>query len=132
MNILEAIVLVQSSSNLLRMIILTISQSSSNMGDAGSKTRSVGQIMEKPCEHSRGHLLRMILVQSSSNLLRMIILTISQLSSNMGDVGSKTRSVGQIMEKPCEHSRGHIFGPIFIKLAQNDHLDNISVKFEYG
>ena len=50
----------------------------------------------------------------------------------MDDVGSKTRSVGQIMEKPCEHSRGHIFGPIFIKLAQNDHLDNISVKFEYG
>ena len=87
MNTLEAIVLVQSSSNLLRMIILTISQSSSNMGDNGSKTRSVGQIMEKPCEHSRGH----ILVQSSSNLLRMIILTISQLISSMGDVGSKTR-----------------------------------------
>ena len=73
-----------------------------------------------------------VLVQSSSNLLRMIILTISQSSSNMGDNGSKTRSVGQIMEKPCEHSRGHIFGPIFIKLAQNDHLDNISVNFEYG
>ena len=73
-----------------------------------------------------------VLVQSSSNLLRMIILTISQLSSNMGDIGSKTRSVGQIMEKPCEHSRGHSFCPIFIKLAQNDHLDNISVRFEYG
>ena len=72
------------------------------------------------------------LVQSSSNLLRMIILTISQLSSTMGDVGSKTRSVGQIMEKPCEYSRGHSFGPIIIKLAQNDCLDNISVKFEYG
>ena len=72
------------------------------------------------------------LVQSSSNLLRMINLTISQLSLNMGDVGSKTRSVGQIMEKPCEHSRGHSFGPVFIKLAQNDHLDNISVNFEYG
>ena len=50
----------------------------------------------------------------------------------MDDVGSKPRSVGQIMGKPCEHSRGHSFGPIFIKLAQNDHLDNISVKFEYG
>ena len=50
----------------------------------------------------------------------------------MDDVGSKPRSVGQIMEKPCEHSRGHSFVPIFIKLAQNDHLDNISVKFEYG
>ena len=47
-------------------------------------------------------------------------------------LGSKTRSVGQIMEKPCEHSRGHIFGPNFFKLAQNDHLDNISVNFEYG
>ena len=73
-----------------------------------------------------------VLAQSSSNLLRMIVLTISQLSLNMGDVGSKTRSVGQIMEKPCEHSRGQSFGPIFIKLAQNDHLDTISVKFEYG
>ena len=72
------------------------------------------------------------LVQSSSNLLRMIILTISQSSSNMGDFGSKTMSVGQIMEKPCEHSRGQSFGPVFIfKLAQNDHLNNNSVKFEY-
>ena len=73
-----------------------------------------------------------VLAQSSSNLLRMIVLTISRSSSNMDDVGSKTRSVGQIIEKPCEHSRGHSFGPIFIKLAQNYHLDNISVKVEYG
>ena len=61
MNTLEAIVLVQSSSNLLRMIILTIYQSSSNMGDVGSKTRSVGQIIEKPFEHSRAT----VFVQSS-------------------------------------------------------------------
>ena len=46
--------------------------------------------------------------------------------------GSKTRSVGQIIEKPSEHSRGHSFGSIIMKLAQNDHLDNISAKFEYG
>ena len=71
------------------------------------------------------------LVQSSSNLLRMIILKISRSSANMGHVGSKTRSVGQIMEKPCKHSRGHIFGPVFFKLAQNDHLEDISVTFEY-
>ena len=50
----------------------------------------------------------------------------------MGEVRSKTRSVGQIMEKPCEHSRGHSFGSIVIKLAQNDNLDNISVRFEHG
>ena len=47
----------------------------------------------------------------------------------MGYVGSKTRLVGQIKEKPCEHSRGHSFCPIFIRLAPNDHLDNISAKF---
>ena len=73
-----------------------------------------------------------VLVQSSSNLLKMIILTISRSSSNIGHVGTKTRSVGQIIEKPYEHSRGHSFGTIIIKLAQNDHLDNISVKLEYG
>ena len=50
----------------------------------------------------------------------------------MGHVRLKTRSVGQIFKKPCEHSRGHCFGPIFIKLVQNDHLDNITVKFEFG
>ena len=50
----------------------------------------------------------------------------------MGEVGSKSRSVGQMIEKPCEHSRGHSFGPIIIKLAQNDHLDNISFTFQYG
>ena len=50
----------------------------------------------------------------------------------MCHVGLKTRSVGQIIEKPCEHSRGHSFGPIIMKLAQNVHLDNISVSFEYG
>ena len=115
-NALEATVLVQSSSNLLRMIILTTSHSSSNMGGVESKTRSVGQIMEKPCEHSRAT----VLVQSSSSLLRMIILTISQSSLNMGEVGSKTRLVGQILEKPCKHSRDHSFGSIFIKLAQNE------------
>ena len=60
-----------------------------------------------------------------------VVLIKSRISSNMGHVGSKTSSVDQILEKPCEHSRGHSFGPVFIKLAQNDHLDNILVKFEY-
>ena len=45
---------------------------------------------------------------------------------------SKTRSEGQIIEKPHEHSRGRGFGPIIIKLAQNDYLESISVKIEYG
>ena len=63
-----------------------------------------------------------VLVQSSSNLLRMIILTISQSNSNMGHVRFETRSVGQIIEKPNEHSRGHSFGPIYNKLSRDQIL----------
>ena len=37
----------------------------------------------------------------------------------MDHVGLKTRSVVQIFEKRSEHSRGHSFGPIFIKLGQD-------------
>ena len=73
-----------------------------------------------------------ILIESSSNLLRMLTLIISRTSSNMGGVGSKSRSLGQILVKSCYHSRGHNFDPIFIKLAQNAYIDNILDKFEYG
>ena len=41
------------------------------------------------------------------------------MSSKLGHVGSKTRSLDQILEKPCVHSRGHIFCPILMKLGQN-------------
>ena len=43
----------------------------------------------------------------------------------LGHVGSKTRSLGQILEKPCVRSRGHIFSPILMKLGQNVCLDKI-------
>ena len=124
------------------------------MGDVGSKTRSVDQIMEKPCEHSRGHSFGQIFIKlvqndhldntfvkseygscrvrnevSRSNLHKNLVNTpeatvlvqFHQTLSrwNMDHVRSKTRSVGKIMEKPCEHSRGHSFGPIFIKLGQD-------------
>ena len=49
---------------------------------------------------------------------------------NMGHVGSKTRSVGQMIEKPCEHNTGHIMHPIIMKICQNVCLDEIWVKFE--
>ena len=62
----------------------------------------------------------------------MFVLIISGSSSNMGGVGSKSRSLGQILEKSCLHSKGHIFSAIFLKLAQNVCLDNISVKFDHG
>ena len=49
----------------------------------------------------------------------------------MGHVGSKTRSLGQILEKPCVRSRGHILSPMIMKLGQNVFLDEILEDFEY-
>ena len=50
----------------------------------------------------------------------------------MGYVGSKTRSPGQILGKPCVQSRGHIFSRILMKVGQNVCLDDISDEFENG
>ena len=72
-----------------------------------------------------------ILTQSSSNLLRMLILIISRIRLNMGGVELNSRSLGQIFVKSCCHYRVYNFDPILIKLAQNTYVDNISVKFEY-
>ena len=54
----------------------------------------------------------------------------SRISLKLGHVGLKTRSLGQILEKPCVHSRGHIFSPILMKLGQNVCLDKISNEFK--
>ena len=50
----------------------------------------------------------------------------------MGHVGSKTRSLGQILEEPCVPSRGHIFSLIIMKLGENVSLDKILYKFGKG
>ena len=60
----------------------------------------------------------------------MFALMKSQMSPKMGYVRSKTMSLGQILEKPYVHSRGHIFSPIIMKLGQNVCLDKISDRFE--
>ena len=49
----------------------------------------------------------------------MLIIIMSRSILKLGHVGSKTRSLGQILEKPCVHSRGHSFDPKFMKLDQN-------------
>ena len=56
----------------------------------------------------------------------------SHTSLKMGHVGSKTMSLGQILEKPCVRCRGHIFSPIIMKLGQNACLDKISDDLENG
>ena len=42
------------------------------------------------------------------------------------------RSPGQILEKPCVRSRGHIFSRILMKVDQDVCLDDILDKFKNG
>ena len=62
----------------------------------------------------------------------MFVLMKSQTRLKMGHVGSKSRSLSQILEKRCVRSRGLIFCPIIMKLDQHVCLDEISRKFENG
>ena len=50
----------------------------------------------------------------------------------MSHARSKTRSLGQILEKTCVCTRGHIFSLIIMKLGQNVCVDEILHKFENG
>ena len=50
--------------------------------------------------------------------------------SKLGHVGSKTRSIAQIMKKPCVHSRGQSFDQKFTKLCQDVSSYKILVNFE--
>ena len=65
-------------------------------------------------------------------LSQMFVLIKSRTSLKVGHVGSKTRSLGQILEKPCVRSRSHIFSPIIMKLWQNVCLDKILDELENG
>ena len=56
----------------------------------------------------------------------------AQTTLKMGHVGSKTRSMGQILEKPCVRSGVHIFSLILMKLGHNVCLDEFSNKLENG
>ena len=56
----------------------------------------------------------------------------SWTSLKVGHVGSKTKSLAQTLEKPCECSRDQIFGLIQIKLVQIFCLDETLYKFENG
>ena len=55
----------------------------------------------------------------------MLMIIISRSSSKLGHVGSKNRSLGQILEKPSVHSGGHSLDSKFMKLYQNANDHNI-------
>jgi len=66
------------------------------MGHVGLTSRSPGQIIQKPCFHSKGHVCDPILMKTWSECLSWQYL--SRPSLNTGHVGSKNRSPGQILE----------------------------------
>ena len=55
----------------------------------------------------------------------MLIIIMSRSDLKLGHVGSKTRSLGQIFEKPCVLSRGHSFDSKVMELYQNASDHNI-------
>ena len=113
-------------------------------GSCWVKTRSLVQILEKPCVCCRSHMFSLIIMKLGQNVCldeisdrfengscwAMYVLMTSQICVKMGQVRSKTRSVGQILEKTCVCSRGHIFSQIIVKLGQNVCLDEILHEFE--
>ena len=68
-------------------------------------------MLKKPCEHSRGHIFSLIIMKLGQNACL-------DDEIEMGPVGSKPRSLGQILEKLIVRSRGHIFSPIILKLVR--------------
>jgi len=66
------------------------------------------------CLHSKDHICDTIFMK----LVQNVVLTISRPNSNMGHVGSKTRSPGQILGNSCLHSRGHICDRFWLNLVR--------------
>ena len=106
---LEGTFSVRYSWNLVRMFALMKSRMTLKLGHVGSKSRSLDQILEKPCV-------------SFDETMDEI--------ENVSCGVKKTRSLGQILEKGCVHSRGLIFGLILMKLGQNVCIDEISDDFK--
>ena len=55
----------------------------------------------------------------------------SKTTLNLGHLGSKTRSQGQMKEKPCGRSRGTNLNSIDLKIGQNVCLDELLDEFEF-
>ena len=62
----------------------------------------------------------------------MFNLMISRLQLKLDYVRSKTRSQGQVILKAYEHSRGYMFGWIFMKLGQDVYQNNRLTEIKLG
>ena len=62
----------------------------------------------------------------------MFALLICLASVEMGYVGTKTRSQGQILEKPCICCRGPILCSILLNFSENVCFDDFLVSLKMG
>ena len=77
------------------MLIIITSRSSSKLGHGGSKTRSLGQSLEKSCVHSE----RDSFDSKFMKLCQIFYHHNFRSGLKLGHVRSKSRSLGQILEK---------------------------------
>ena len=107
---------------MVRMFVSINPGTSLKMGYLGSKTRLIGQILEKYCVCSRGHIFSPIIMTFGQNVC------LDKMSDEFENV--KTRSLGQMLKIPYVCSRGHTFSPISMELDQHVCRDEIPYKFE--
>ena len=75
---------------------------------------------EKPCVcRSRGYIFSPMIMKLGQKFSLMK----SRTSFEMGHFRSITRSLDQMLEKPCVRPRGHISRQIIMKLGQNFYLN---------
>ena len=86
----------------VRMFIFIKSRPELKMGHVGSKARSLGQFLGKPCGDSRGQSFGPVLW----NFVRMLILIKSRPEFKKRSIWIKNRLLGQMLIRPFVHWRG--------------------------
>ena len=101
------------------------SRMSLKFGHLGSKTRSLGQILEKPYAHCIRYVFSLILMKLGQNAC---LYEISD-KLDIGPCGGLKLGLSQIFEEPIVCFRGHIFSPIPMELGKKVCLDKIKDEF---
>ena len=98
------------------------------MGYVRSKTRSLGQILEKLCVCSKGHIFSQIILKPGQNVC---LDKMSDYFENRSR-GVKSKVTRLNLRKILFSFRGHNISPVIMKLGQNVCLDEILDEFENG
>ena len=87
---------------LFQNVYLYESRGSLRLGQVRLSTSSLGQILEKSCEHFKGHNFDIIFMKQSEYKF-------TWPCSKLDHLGQKYRSLGQIIENHIVHIRSKLF-----------------------